>query len=200
MSIGPWINNCVGFYNHGHFYRFLCSVSFTSVYALTLIGKRIWMINQYQQQFVSGHFYSKDSPYFYVKPPSDVEIIVMAVNCLIFFILMILVGALWITQTMSIWNGMTTLENMTVDRLRNLERRGKVNEDDVHPPYDIGVFNNFKQVLGNIWSCWCIPQWISGDGTQFETNRETMWPPMEYYDDYAYESSDEEVDVPLKKD
>jgi hypothetical protein len=38
---GAWINNCVGHYNYGHFYRFLFYVAVTVAYAFVVLLVRV---------------------------------------------------------------------------------------------------------------------------------------------------------------
>lgn len=37
----PWINNCVGHFNHGHFIRFLFFVDIACLYHLVMVTKRV---------------------------------------------------------------------------------------------------------------------------------------------------------------
>ena len=38
----PWVNNCVGFYNYGHFIRFLFFVDISCAYHVTMITRRVF--------------------------------------------------------------------------------------------------------------------------------------------------------------
>ena len=40
-TTGAWVNNCVGYYNIGHFYRFLFYTFITTLYAVALICWRL---------------------------------------------------------------------------------------------------------------------------------------------------------------
>lgn len=37
----PWVNNCIGHFNYGHFIRFLFYVDVACVYHLTMLTKRV---------------------------------------------------------------------------------------------------------------------------------------------------------------
>ncbi len=38
----PWVNNCVGFYNYGHFIRFLFFVDLACTYHVTMLTRRVF--------------------------------------------------------------------------------------------------------------------------------------------------------------
>jgi palmitoyltransferase len=38
----PWVNNCVGFYNSGHFIRFLFFVDLACTYHVTMLTRRVF--------------------------------------------------------------------------------------------------------------------------------------------------------------
>lgn len=52
---GPWVNNCVGHYNYGHFCRFLFFVDVTCAFHLWMVTKRA---------FGSWAFFVRHSPLF----------------------------------------------------------------------------------------------------------------------------------------
>jgi len=54
----PWINNCVGHFNYGHFIRFLFFVDVSCSYHITMITKRVF--------YSMGTRYWVSSRYFFV--------------------------------------------------------------------------------------------------------------------------------------
>jgi hypothetical protein len=43
----PWVNNCIGYFNHGHFLRFLFYVDATCTYHLFMVTRRVMTTTNY---------------------------------------------------------------------------------------------------------------------------------------------------------
>ncbi|KAJ3069688.1 Palmitoyltransferase [Podochytrium sp. JEL0797] len=190
----PWLNNCVGFYNHGYFLRFTLSVGFSSSYCLFLYGLYLRHIIRSQ----SGSLYNyKDFDRFYTPTPTNSTLGVMIVNIVILLILLLTVGTLSLWQLYYISNNTTTIEVLENDKIDRLKRRGTVSNQAQYP-FDLGsAIANLKTVLGPTILLWWLPLPQRGDGhvfpihaaliqeakqDGFDVSEWQSWPPQEYFD------------------
>lgn len=60
----PWVNNCIGHFNYGHFIRFLCYVDASCIFHLTMLTRRVF-----------AHF---DGQYW--VEPDTLELVFMILN------------------------------------------------------------------------------------------------------------------------
>ncbi|KAJ3039560.1 Palmitoyltransferase [Rhizophlyctis rosea] len=190
--MGPWLNTCIGHYNIGHFLRFIWSVTFASFTCLTLIAFRIRDVARYQYQFNDpSSFLSHSANHFYTPLPDTPEVITMIVNLVILFFLLLSVGILAVWQLYYATKNVTTIESFENNRIYDLVKKKKIPTGLVYP-YDLGLVENIKSVLGRrIWAWW-IPQRSEGDGIHFKVSDEAEraakekgvsidWPPKAYY-------------------
>ncbi|KAJ3126729.1 Palmitoyltransferase [Nowakowskiella sp. JEL0407] len=210
----PWIHNCVGYRNHGHFLRFLTSVSFAASYCLFLFSLRIMDLLHSQQSssmdFIDFKTGQLNPNFYYTPPPSALEVVFTIINIFILFILLLSVGILYLWQMWYVSMNVTTIEKQENTKIDSLIRRGLVSKD-YEFPYDLGIVRNFYSVLGShpyvsLVFGWC---WIwkpPGDGISFPVSESlassgeiVIWPPPEYYTHKSPrymedDTSDEEVD------
>ncbi|KAI8338467.1 DHHC palmitoyltransferase-domain-containing protein [Chlamydoabsidia padenii] len=148
----PWINNCVGFANYCHFIRFLVYVEISSIYLVTLLGCRLTNIMQYQQQsFVSS-----------------TEWTLLGINLALCGVIIIGVAILSGYHVYCIATNTTTIEGWEKGKSLTLKSMGTVR--DVMYPYDQGVMNNIKFVLGRQPLFWFWPRQMEGSGLSFPIN------------------------------
>ncbi|KAJ4434327.1 hypothetical protein ANN_22884 [Periplaneta americana] len=157
----PWINNCVGHYNHAHFTAFLfwavCGCLQASIVlscSLYRALNRVW--------------------YLYYGDGTE-PIVVLSVYSLVFCVfclglsigVVLAVGMLLYFQLRSIVRNQTGIEDWIVEKAHN--RRDPGDPKFVYP-YNLGWKNNLKQVLN--WTCDPV-----GDGF--------TWPVREGCDQYT---------------
>ena len=107
---GPWVNNCVGHGNYGHFCRFLFFVDVACAYHL-------WMIST--RAFHSLAF-SVD--------PSTFQIVMLVLNYTACVPVVIAVGVFSLYHLWSVLVNTTTIEGWEKDKVATLRRRGKIHE------------------------------------------------------------------------
>lgn len=110
MLAGPWVNNCVGHGNYGHFCRFLFFVDVACAYHL-------WMIST--RAFHSLAF-SVD--------PSTFQIVMLVLNYTACVPVIIAVGVFSLYHLWSVCVNTTTIEGWEKDKVATLRRRGKIRE------------------------------------------------------------------------
>ncbi|KAI8853755.1 DHHC palmitoyltransferase-domain-containing protein [Chytridium lagenaria] len=177
----PWLNNCVGHRNLGHFLRFLLSVTFAVIYALALIGFRMWDLISNQEHY--GSHYTPYAGYHYTPPANNAELLSMVFNLVLLFILLFTVGILSIWQLYFVTCNTTTIENSENSKIQDLIAKNKVSAD-ITFPYDLGTYRNLQAVLGSHVLLWWLPQPAEGDGLSFDIDPELLdsgediiWPP-----------------------
>ncbi|XP_074596662.1 palmitoyltransferase ZDHHC6 [Brevipalpus obovatus] len=131
----PWINNCVGHVNQLYFTLFLLFAVLGSIQATFLLG-----IALYRGYHATWYFYNED-------PDSVVFLSFSSLLFSVFSIglgigVMIAVGGLFVVQMKIILRNMTSIEEWIVTKAENRER----NDTFVYP-YDLGKWNNFKQIF-----------------------------------------------------
>ncbi|TPX44151.1 hypothetical protein SeMB42_g04079 [Synchytrium endobioticum] len=189
----PWLNNCVGHYNTGHFLRFLIWTTASVVLCLGLHGYRLAQLLMYQSHLEAmrnGEYLQarKAVPIMYVPPATNREMIAIVVNAVILIIAVLSVGMLTAFQTYYAMTNVTTIESMENDKIVELMNKGRIPKVAAFP-YDLGWYRNVSQVLGPRWYLWLLPQRQAGDGCVFpvaeklfKEGNAVMWPPDEYYE------------------
>ncbi|KAJ3021938.1 UNVERIFIED_CONTAM: Palmitoyltransferase, partial [Siphonaria sp. JEL0065] len=194
----PWLNNCVGFYNHGYFLRFIISVGFSSSYCLFLFGLYMRHLILSQSPYL---YQMKDFDRFYTVQPNNLALVVMVLDILVLFILLLTVGILSLWQLYYAACNTTTIESLENEKIDKLVKKGVISSSKRYP-YDLGSsLENIKTVLGPRVLFWWIPCLPTGDGLSFPINPALLkdalvtgeddndqeevdlsWPPQEYYD------------------
>ncbi|KAF9567799.1 palmitoyltransferase PFA4 [Agrocybe pediades] len=155
----PWINNCVGHFNYGHFIRFLFFVDVACSYHLTMVTKRV--------------LYSMGPHYW--DDPSTLELVMIIMNYVACVPVLLAVGGFSIYHLFALLNNTTTIEGWEKDKVSVLVKRGKARE--VKFPYDLGRRRNIESILGKNPLLWCLPSRTPGSGLKYElSNSEgTEW-------------------------
>lgn len=109
----PWVANCVGFGNYGHFLRFLYAVDFTMVIHLTLLCLRVadWW-----------------SPMVLWREPSTTVMVLLILNFAQGVPVILMVGVFSMYHTYALCTNTTTIESWEKDKVATLVRRGKIEE------------------------------------------------------------------------
>ncbi len=171
----PFLNNCLGYRNHGVFICFLLSVDVCVGYIFWELLLRAYDI-----------YLQRNEPSY--LGPSTVEIVFTILNILLCFGILISVGVLTVHQLKNLAINMTTIEEWEAEHHETLVDEGRA--DHVEFPYDIGIYENLKAVLGPCPWLWLWP-WATavGDGFSFPTNgfSDAGWPPpTSDYKKYVY--------------
>jgi len=152
-----WINNCVGYYNHKHFYLFLVNLLMTSIHHLLSYA--------YRTYFLFSELRKKkiDNSELAERSALAVQILVMALMFIITIPTLLGVGALFSYQTGLIASNMTCIEDLQTESERRRLGRAYRNV------YDRGLIQNFRDILGSRMFCWYFPTRMEGDGLHFKT-------------------------------
>jgi len=149
----PWLNNCIGFYNHKFFYLFI-------FYMMSLV---LFMLGTMTPTFVHD-----------VTDVSDVDVdfskeFRVTLTYLILCLLAVGLVGFWGFHTYLLASNYTTIEF--------LEKRGCNPPPDHVNRYDIGMWGNITSVLGANPLAWLFPCRCSceGDGLSYKLNPE--WYP-----------------------
>ncbi|WVQ78513.1 hypothetical protein IAT38_000599 [Cryptococcus sp. DSM 104549] len=162
----PWIANCVGFYNQGHFIRFLVWVDIATSYHLAMMVGRVMSV---------AHYY---------REPTLNDVLFLVFNFAACVPVWLCVGMFSVYHIYLACGNSTTIEGWEKDKVATLVRRGKIKE--VKYPYSIGLLHNIKSVLGPNPLLWLWPQEMRGDGLSFPVAPEAgdhsvqySWPPQD---------------------
>ncbi|CAH0554084.1 unnamed protein product [Brassicogethes aeneus] len=156
----PWINNCVGWGNHGHFTSFLFFATLGCSQASIVLSCSL-----YRAIFRTYYLYYGTG----LEPVVVLSLVgkIMTVFALGFSIgVVIAVGLLLFFQVRGILRNSTGIEDWIVEKA-NYRRR---NDEAFIFPYDLGLKKNFTQVIN--FSCQPV-----GDGI--------IWPVAENCDQYT---------------
>ncbi|KAJ1865834.1 Palmitoyltransferase [Coemansia sp. RSA 989] len=172
----PWTNNCVGFYNQGHFLRFVYTVDVTCAMAMTLHVRRMYELIV---DSINGTYY--------VRQPTQTEVAFLIINISLLFFVLLLVGILSCYHLYLVARNTTTIESREKERVAKLVRSKKCQPTPY--PYDLGVLRNFKSVFGPSMALWWLPQRMPGSGLDFSIRDDlkppVYWPPPGYSRDPA---------------
>ncbi|CAG0921173.1 unnamed protein product, partial [Notodromas monacha] len=134
----PWINNCVGHFNQGHFINFLASAVIGCVHAFTIL-----IICIFRSINVSWyvHYGPRDQPIVHMR-------VVGFVGCLFSAGLavgvIVAVGMLLYYQLKMVWCNQTGIEQWIAEKARWRREPGSA---PFKFPYDLGWKSNLAQVL-----------------------------------------------------
>ncbi|KAL4070666.1 zf-DHHC-domain-containing protein [Scleroderma citrinum] len=150
----PWVNNCIGHFNFGHFLRFLFYVDICCSYHLAMVTRRV--------------FWSMGRRYF--DEPTVTDLIFIVMNYVTVLPVILCVGAMSLYHVYGFLTNTTTIERLEKDRAATLKRHGKIHE--VKYPYDLGAWRNVTSMLGNNPLLWCCPLAPQGTGLKFQLSGE----------------------------
>ncbi|RKP13996.1 DHHC palmitoyltransferase-domain-containing protein [Piptocephalis cylindrospora] len=153
----PWLNNCVGHGNHGHFLRFLFSVVLGCSYIGILLCLHLFHLYQTNQSYYD--------PVTYTPPPELHQVVLLALNMIGSAMVLIMVGGLFAYQVYCTGYGTSTIESWEMDKIRKMIQQGRIPEATF--PYDLGPRANFRSLLGSSWASWILPVKPLGTGLSF---------------------------------
>ncbi|KAK9727430.1 Palmitoyltransferase [Basidiobolus ranarum] len=168
----PWLNNCVGHCNYPHFIRFLFFVNLATGYSFYILSARGYQI---YDDSIHNRLWG-------TRAPSNVELgtlfTVFLLNLVVFFCVL----GLSVYQIWSLALNVTTIEYLENDKIQEMVQRNQISPAVF--PYDLGVWENFRQVLGRNVLLWGWPQKAPGDGLMYPVAKglatPVIWPPPEY--------------------
>ncbi|CDS03700.1 hypothetical protein LRAMOSA01101 [Lichtheimia ramosa] len=148
----PWINSCVGFYNYGHFIRFITYIEISAIYLFILLGCRLAQVIHEMNE--------------YNVHPSTIEAAFLAINLILSFAAIVTVGILSGYHVYCLTTNTTTIEGWEKGTALTMKSHtGKIS--DVKYPYNLGWYRNVCSVLGNQPLFWMWPQRMQGNGLYF---------------------------------
>ncbi|KAL0581048.1 Palmitoyltransferase [Marasmius crinis-equi] len=161
----PWINNCVGHYNYGHFVRFLFYVDVACSYHIAMVTRRVMTISLNYWDTASG-----------------TEMVFIILNYVACVPVLLAVGAFSLYHFWGLAGNTTTIEGWEKDKAATMVRRGKIRE--IKYPYNLGRRRNIESILGKNTLLWCYPTIPPGNGLRFDLAEgedviETSWPPKD---------------------
>lgn len=172
----PWINNCVGLNNHGHYMRFLSYMVAAMLLGLLLMTFRLGSLKYWQLVRQRQHW-TLD------LTSEAVQMAVLIADVVGCAILTLLIGLLTAVQYANmILGGHTTIEGLEISQLE------RDCGQSIPFPFDRGSLANAKAVFGKrIW-LWPFPlplslnplDGVSPDGRLYETRPDALmngvWP------------------------
>ena len=152
----PWINNCVGHFNHGHFVGFLTFAVLGCAQASFVLAMMLY----YGLNRSWYHYYGTGEEPKITLTLTTLLVVMFALGLAIGVVLA--VGALLYFQLRSIWRNQTGIEDWILEKANY--RRKADNDTGQHQPflhpYDLGAWQNLREVI--TWTC--IPR---GDGIEW---------------------------------
>ncbi|KAI0640069.1 palmitoyltransferase PFA4 [Trametes polyzona] len=160
----PWVNNCVGHFNYGHFVRFLFYVDLACSYHLAMLTRRV---------FSSASFWDE---------PGGRELIFIVLNFATCIPVLLSVGIFSLYHFWALLGNSTTIEGWEKDKVATLVRRGRIRE--IKFPYNLGMRKNIESVLGANPLLWCCPTVPPGNGLKYpladgDESAGEEWPPRD---------------------
>lgn len=177
----PWIGNCVGFSNQGHFLRFLAYAAAAAAMALGAIAVRMlrgFLLYPYPAELLLV----PSSP----GELSEAGLMVAIANAALLFCILVMVGLLCAVQWHNALRGMTTVEELERDAALAKAARLGIAPRAVVFPYALGPVANLRAVLGPRAWAWPLPlpsRWqLAGTGLRFDKDDDSpaaaAWPPV----------------------
>ncbi|KAM0755032.1 zf-DHHC-domain-containing protein [Meredithblackwellia eburnea MCA 4105] len=171
----PWVNNCVGHANYGHFIRFLFFVDISCSYHLYMVTSRAF-----------GSMAFKTDP-------TVPQVVMLILNYTLCVPTLFAVGLFSLFHFWSVGTNTTTIEGWEKDKVVTLKRKGKIR--DFKYPYNLGIVSNFKSVLGDNPFFWCWPQKMHGTGLKYPVAKgvnpqaQYDWPPRDEFEEREREAA-----------
>ncbi|KAJ1677020.1 Palmitoyltransferase, partial [Spiromyces aspiralis] len=168
----PWVNNCIGHYNHGHFLRFIYSVDVTCSIALAIHSCRMYelVIDVINNTYPA-------------RQPTQTEVTFLILNISLLLLVLIFVGALSVYHVILIVSNTTSIERKERKRVQRLVEKRQIPPCEY--PYDLGVVDNLKSLFGNNILLWWVPKAMKGHGLDFPIKKglepPVYWPPPGYH-------------------
>ncbi|RUP47110.1 hypothetical protein BC936DRAFT_146126 [Jimgerdemannia flammicorona] len=103
--------------------------------------------------------------------PKTMELVFLVVSFVLDVPVLFSVGILSGYHIYCVSTNTTTIEGWEKGKVATMVRRGKI--QDVKFPYDVGLYNNIKQVLGDNPLFWLWPKSAKGDGLHFAVAKDT---------------------------
>ncbi|ORX83858.1 zf-DHHC-domain-containing protein [Basidiobolus meristosporus CBS 931.73] len=167
-----WLNNCVGHFNYPHFVRFLAYVDIATFYALYVLFGRGFQI---YDDSIHNRLWDENTP-------SNFELAVLFSAFLLDMVIFLCVLGLSIYQLWSLILNVTNIEYLENEKIDEMVERKQISR--VKFPYDLGVLENIREVLGRNILLWMWPQKAPGDGLMYPVAKglatPVIWPPPEY--------------------
>lgn len=138
----PWINTCCGHFNHGNFVYFLFFAPIGCIHALCILLPSVYKALNFPWYLHHGDRYN-----LVYLPIIGLLLCLFAIGLAIGVI--IAVGVLFVVQFKSILRNETGIESWINEKAEARDRDENEPEDWVYP-YDLGRWNNLKQVF--TWS------------------------------------------------
>ena len=129
-------------------------------------------------QYYSGSTYVKVR---FTPPMTFHQVIAFIVIVLAMFLLLLTVGVLFCFQLYYAISNRTTIETFELEAINSLVKRKDIPECEF--PYDIGIVNNLKAMLGANYWLWWAPLRNTTNGYKYQVSKSGTipWPPREYY-------------------
>ncbi|KAK6099278.1 hypothetical protein, variant 2 [Batrachochytrium dendrobatidis JEL423] len=145
----PWIYNCVGFRNQGHFARLLIYTALLCTLTIIMVFLRLYAL------------------ILAIETPENFnitqgEVIITGINLTILVPLTSIIDMLAFNQIQLIVKNITTIEDL------DLQDSVMMGIPTVNI-YDMGWLENTKAILGSRWWLWWMPQDMEGTGVVFNT-------------------------------
>ncbi|KAH9947138.1 zf-DHHC-domain-containing protein [Amylocystis lapponica] len=174
----PWVNNCIGHFNYGHFIRFLFYVDVACTYHTVMVTRRVYTASNGRR---------------WENPIEGQELILIVLNYVACIPVLVAVGGFSLFHLWSLAGNTTTIEGWEKDKVATLVRHGKLQE--IKFPYNIGMRRNIASVLGDKPWLWCWPTIAPGTGLKFQLAEgddpnAQPWPPEDPTKPYMYPAPD----------
>ena len=196
----PWTNNCVSHFTLPHFIRFLFYAVGSMAYLEYFLSIRCSVLwNNRDQPSVSKivNLSLLDAEWNKYLGPTAVQLVHLFLLTIVNSITLSLVSITFVRTIWGLGGNVTTIESWEIERHHRLLTRSRVlggqldGPDGIKVrirkqefPYDIGIWNNFKQGMGTglvlIWA-WPFARTPHSSGLEFEVNGfeepSCSWPP-----------------------
>jgi hypothetical protein len=168
----PWLNNCIGFFNQKYYLLFLLYFVLHSIFASIIFGT--WIYEIYHQSFKATHEIKKEE----IAEEENLHLKLSMVAISITYLLI---------STSAMLTILSKQIPLVLQNLTSIEIWEKYwAEQDCHIlglkynyPWNLGYFENLKEVFGHSVLSWPVPSLPEGDGVNFRGNGKPETEPLE---------------------